>query len=143
MRIKGSETKLSFTGPAGPIFAINRVKNHDIEFLGEILIEEYSGEDTPDYDEADMGVRVRFLFHPDDPATFELYKQIIERRKRQSSPTGKFSVASSYIFPDFGRRRVIVPNLFFGNLPLKNPGFKEFVNSEIEARARKAYFKNN
>jgi len=143
MRIKGSETNLSFVGPDGPIFAINRVKSHDTEFLGEILVEEYCGEDTPDYDEADMGVRARVLFHPDDPAVFLLYEQIILRRKRQASPTGKFSLASTYNFPDFGRRRVIVPNLFFGDLPMKVGGFKEFVSSEIQMRARKAYFKKN
>lgn len=143
MRLLGSETKLSFIGPDGPIFAINRIKSHDLEFLGEIIIEEYNGEDTPDYDEADMGIRVRLLFHPDDPAVFDLYEQIILRRKRQASPTGKFSLASTYNFRDFGRRRVIVPNLFFGDLPLKSPGFKEFVNSELQMRARKAYFKKN
>lgn len=143
MRMLGRHTKISFIGPDGPLFAINRVKSFDTTFLGEIITEEYVDEDTPDFDEADMGVKIAVTFHPDDPSVLKVYEQIINRRKRDGDSIGKFSAASTYNFRDSGKRRVIIPNLFFGDLPLKSPSFKEFVSSEIEMRARKAYFKTS
>lgn len=141
LRIKGIEVALIFIGPTGVEETVGKMKSMEINVLGEILTEEYIDEDAPDFDDISMGCEVKCMAHLNDPAFFQLIQRVENRRRRIGSPSGKFSAGGRFLFPDQGTQRIVVPNLFFGDLPIRVGGRKDYVNTEINAKAKQAFFK--
>lgn len=138
-RIKGIDCFLRLIGPGGPV-AITKIGKLDVNFLGEILTEEYVGEAAPDFDEIDMGVDVKFSFHYDTFAAFTLIQQIINRRKRIGDLTARFSAMGVFKLPEFGTRKIVIPNLCFGPIPMGVAGRKQYLHTEIDGKAKAANF---
>lgn len=142
LRLKGIDSRITLAGPEGVVFAISRIKSFDTEFMREILTEDYMGESTPDFDEVDNGVGLKIEFHLNDPAFFDFIDMVGKRARREIAASTKWTGVSTYNFPDGGRRRIVIPNLFFGAMPVNGKDRKQYISSTVEARARQAFFKS-
>lgn len=141
LRLKGLECAIVFVGPDGPETSITKFPSFEINILGEILTEEYVDEDAPDFDDVSMGVEIKAKVHFNDPSVFKMIERIENRRRRIGSAVGKFSTGGRFAFPDGGVRRIVVPNIFFGDFPIGVSGRKAYVGTDITAKAKRAFFK--
>lgn len=140
LRLKGQDCSLTLTDPDGPVASLVKLVEFSIVLLAEILQEDYCDTDAPEFDEIPNGVELKAKFHHNDPDVFDFFKKVNDRRARISDPLGKFSAMTRCNFPGQGRRRIVVPNLFFGDLPFTAGGRKQFTATEINGKASRAKF---
>jgi len=135
-RLKGIDVSLVFTSAAGGEDSLAKFKNFEIVFDGEVISEDYVGEATPLFDMISNGVKVKASVHPNDPSVFDFIGRVEDVRQRRA--TGKFSVVGRFAFPDGQIRRVVVPDLQLGALPIRTTGRKEYVGLDIDGAAETA-----
>lgn len=137
LRLKGQETKLAFSAPDGPTTTLAKITDFEVNILGEILEENYVGEDSPDFDDIANGCEVRCTVHLNDPDVFEFFQKIEDRRRRIADAAGKFSAVAIFKFPSGRTRKGIVNDLFFGDLPVKLGSRKAYATTTLQGKAKR------
>jgi hypothetical protein len=132
-RLKGLDCRIAFAGPDGGEDSLTKFKDFEITFDGEILSEDYTGEEAPLFDDVSNGTKVKATVALNDPDVFDFMVRVEERRRRRPGAVGKFSCVGNFRFPDGSIRRLIVVDLYFGPFPIGVRGRKEFVTTTIEA----------
>ncbi|MFW6087402.1 MAG: hypothetical protein ACODAG_09365 [Myxococcota bacterium] len=131
-RIKGQETQVIFSGPAGQEEAFTAVQSWEGEIQLEILSEGYIGEKTNRRDEIFNGMRGRCEVHLEDASYFAFAQRVKDRAQRRAPAAGQFNVVTTYTFPDGDRARVLHEDVHFGALPTSAGGRGEYVTATIE-----------
>jgi len=124
--IKGQETRFTLTSPKGQETSVTKIKDSTFTFDMEIITEQYLGETADQFDDIFRGVTVELTFDLTDPATYDLVQQIVDRAARRTPAAGKFSVISVLNFPSGERRRILFPDLKFGEIPTGFGGRDEY-----------------
>lgn len=137
LRIKGQEALLAFSSPDGVVLSLKKITNFELTTLGEILEENYVGDPAPEFDDIANGVEVKFECHFNDSEVFEFFQKVEDRRRRVGDAAGVFSAVAVFKFPTGKTRKGIVPNLFFGDLPVKFGSRKAYGATSITAKASK------
>lgn len=126
-RLKGQETNLAFTDPDGDVEGLGSLKSFEAELDIQILEEGYLGETSNQYDEIFNGVGGNCEFHMQSTKWFEFTEKVQDRAARRSSASGKFSITSSFDFPNGDRARITFENVFFGPFPIRIPSRQDYV----------------
>jgi len=100
-----------------PLLSVNDVRSFEMAFQTEILREGYLGETTDRRDEIFRGIRGRMELHFENDDVFGLFTSIVNRARRRE-PGVKVNVKATLNFPNGDRPRIIIPNVFFGEIPI-------------------------
>ncbi len=133
-RIKGQETRISVTGPQGLITSISNIQSFEFELQTEILSEGYLGETTERKDDIFKGVRGRMSGHMSsrDYLRFVEAAKLRSQMRDANAGLSKFSATCAFDFPEGGRARALLDDMFFGPLPVNSGGRDEYVEFTIE-----------
>jgi hypothetical protein len=116
-RIKGQEVEVLLIVDGEAQDTITDVRSFEVALKTELKEEGYLGEKTNRYDEIYNGVRGRLELHIENEDVFDLFKSITDRAKRRS-PGSQINIKATLNFPNGDRPRVLIPDAFFGELPL-------------------------
>jgi len=126
LRVKGQEVVATFVSADGVEDSIADVKSLDIQFDRDILSEGYIGQTTEQKDDIFKGISGKIEFHVHNADFLDITNRINERSKRRA-PGEIFQIAASISFPNGERRRIVIPNVFFGPIPLSTAGREDYV----------------
>jgi len=134
-RIKGQEVAVNFVSVTNGLEAsVTDVKSMDVQFDMDILKEGYIGQTTEQADDIFKGISGKVEFHVRQADVFALTQRIIERSKRRL-PGESIQIVATYNFPEGGRRRIVIPDAKFGNIPLSTPSRDDYVTVTFEFAA--------
>lgn len=136
-RVKGMEVQLILVLNGAPQATITDIVNWEMTWQFEIKKQGYLGESTERRDEVFLGIATRAEYHFENQDIFKLIQAIQDRAKRRV-PGNKINMKSTLNFPNGDRPRVLVPDLFFGNLPMNFPGRTEYGAITLDAEAADA-----
>jgi len=83
----------------------------------DILREGYLGETTQRRDDIFNGVSGKMELHFENQDIFNLFATIVNRARRRQ-PGAQINVKATLNFPNGDRPRVLISNLFFGEIPV-------------------------
>lgn len=133
-RIKGQEVEVLLLVDGKVQDTITDVRSFEVAAKLEIKEEGYLGEKTNRYDEIFNGVRGRVEFHFENADVFKLLKSIIDRAKRRT-PGTQINVKATLNFPNGERPRVVISNVFFGEIPINFAGRGDYGTLGLEFQA--------
>lgn len=126
LRVKGQEVVATFVSADGVEESIADVKSLDIQFDRDSLSEGYIGQTTEQKDDIFKGVSGSLEFHVANGDFLELTRRINERSRRRL-PGEIFQIVATIAFPDGSQRRIVVPNAFFGAIPISTASRDDYV----------------
>lgn len=126
-RIKGQETSLAFTDPDGDVDELGVVSSFEAELDVQILEEGYLGETANRFDDIYNGTSGNVDMHLESTEWFKFSEKIQDRSARRTPASGKFSITSSFQYPDGSTAKVTFEDVFWGPLPLRVPQRGEYV----------------
>jgi len=132
-RIKGQEVSLTITSSRGVESAIQDIQSIEFQYDRDILSEGYLGQTTEQKDDIFKGISGSLEAHMRSAEALDLVTRINNVSKRRL-PGESIEIAATMNFPD-GRRRVIIPNAKFGNIPFRASGRDEFVSLSMDFAA--------
>jgi hypothetical protein len=133
-RIKGQEVEVLMVLNGSVQNTITDVRSFEIAIQTELLREGYLGEKTDRRDEKFNGVRGRMELHYENKDIFDLIQSIVDRATRQS-PGTKINVKATLNFPNGDRPRVLISDVYFGEVPLSFGGRGEYGTVALEFEA--------
>lgn len=116
-RIKGQEVEIMYVVNGEIQENITDIRSFELGIQTELLREGYLGEKTDRRDEIYRGVRGSTEIHYSNGKVFDLIKSITDRAKRQS-PGTKINIKATLNFPSGERKRALIPDVYFGEIPL-------------------------
>lgn len=99
---------------------LDSIKESEISFKLEVLQEGYLGETSDRYDEILKGVTVTFTAHTTGPTVFDIIQAVVDRATRRT-PGTKFNFKTTLQWPNGQRRRVVINDVSFGEIPTTLP----------------------
>lgn len=118
---------------------LDSIQDFEITFKLEKKQEGYLGETSDRYDETFHGIDGSFTIHMTTGTVYDMVQAIIDRARRRV-PGTKFAVKSSLRFPDGERKRIVIDDIFFGNLPNAFPKRDDYVNLKLDFSASSGRF---
>jgi hypothetical protein len=137
-RIKGQEvsvTVVSATNGVEP--SIADVKSMNWQYDREIKSEGYLGQTTEQKDDIFKGVSGKIDFHVRSADVFSLTDRINEVSKRRL-PAESIQILFTYAFPDGGRRRIVIKDAVFGDIPFETPAREDYMTVTYNFAAEEA-----
>lgn len=129
-RVAGQDVEVLLVKDREVLDTITNVKDVEITFRFELKEEDFLGEYTTRYDEFFKGASGRMAVQFDNPGVFDLAKSVQDRAQRRT-PGVQINMKVTLNFPSGVRRRFVVQNLFFGDMPVAVPGRTEYVNVSL------------
>ncbi len=135
LRLKGQEVSLNLVSATQSLEAsVSDVKSNDIQFDMDIVSEGYLGQTTEQKDDIFKGVSGKFELHIRSADILAVIQRIIERSKRRL-PGERFQIVVTFAFPEGGRRRVVIPDAKFGNIPISTSSRDDYTMVTFEFAA--------
>jgi len=125
MRIKGQEIELMIVLDGKQMDTVTDFRSFEVASKLEIKEEAYLGEKTNRYDEIFNGVRGRMELHFENADVFDLIKAIVDRAKRRT-PGTQVNIKATLNFPGGTKKRVLIPDVFFGEFPMNFGGRADY-----------------
>jgi hypothetical protein len=116
-RIKGQEVEVLVVLDGKVQSTITDVRSFEIAVQIELLKEGYLGETTDRRDDIFKGVSGKIELHYENKDIFDLIKALVNRARRQT-PGTKVNVKATLRFPNGDRPRIILQDVYFGEVPL-------------------------
>lgn len=133
-RIKGQETEVLFIANGVPQDNLTAVRSFEIAAQMEILREGYLGETTDRRDDVFRGIRGRMEIHLENESILNLWTTIVDRARRRE-PNIRINVKSVLQFPNGQRPIIVLPDVFFGELPMTFPDRGSYLTSTFDFEA--------
>ena len=133
-RIKGQETEVIFIANGEPQDNLTAVRSFEVAAQMEILREGYLGETTDRRDDVYRGIRGRMEIHLENQSILNFWRTIIDRARRRE-PGIRINVKSTLFFPNGQRPLIILPDVFFGELPMTFPDRASYLTSTFDFEA--------
>jgi hypothetical protein len=133
-RIKGLETEILLIVDGKTQDTITDVRSFELAAKVETKEEGYLGEKTNRFDDIFNGVRGRAEFHFENGDVFNLMKSIIDRAKRRT-PGTQINIKSTLNFPSGEKKRVLVQDAYFGEIPIGVPGRGDYLTFALDFQA--------
>lgn len=119
-RIKGQESQIFMTEDGSTLAQFDSIQDTEITVKLDLLEEGYLGETADRYDEIFKGLACTFSAHITTGAVFDVVQAIINRAQRRV-PGTVFNFKTTLQFPSGERKRIVVNNIFFSDIPLTLP----------------------
>jgi len=116
-RIKGQEIELLIVQDNVPLTSIGDVRSLEIAAKIETLQEGYLGETTDRYDAVYKGFRGRMELHFENGDVLDFIRTLIDKARRRV-PGVRVNVKATFAFPGGGRKRLLLKDLSFGEIPI-------------------------
>jgi hypothetical protein len=116
-RIKGQDVEIMIVADNVAQSTITDIRSFEVESQMEILREGYLGETTQRRDDIFNGVRGKMELHFENKDVFDLIQTITDRARRRT-PGTIVNIKATLRFPNGQRPRVLIPNVFFGPIPM-------------------------
>lgn len=107
------------------------IQSFNAELQTEIKSQGYLGEKTNRKDEIFNGVKFDFEMHAHSPDFFDFQAAIIDRAKR-TTPDVIFNISGIFSFPSGDVRKLILPDVKFGPMPINVPERGDYVKMKFE-----------
>ena len=120
-RIKGQEVEVLIVAKGVPLTTISDIRSFEVTAKLDKKEEGYLGEKTNRYDEIFNGLDGRMDLHIENQDIFNLMVTVIDRARRRE-PGAKINIKATLNFPNGQRPRVLMNDVFFGNIPLSVGG---------------------
>lgn len=133
LRVKGQENSVAIVSAQGAE-EIDDIKSVDIQFERDILSEGYIGQTTEQKDDIFKGVSGKVEFHFSGPEWLDLVNRINLVSKRRL-PGEAFQIVSTITFPGGVRRRIVIPEVRFGTIPLSNASRDDYLAVTLDFAA--------
>lgn len=101
--------------------------------------EGYLGETTDRYDETFTGIDGTFTAHYTTGTVYTIIQAIIDRARRRV-PGTVFNIKTTLAFPNGERKRIIVDNIFFGDIPNTIPKRDQYATLKFTFSASSGRF---
>jgi hypothetical protein len=135
-RVKGSETRVTVTGPNGIEEGLTDIRSFEFGYERVVTEEGYLGEASDRYDDIYKGISFRFELHLEDQGAFQFVERVNARSQRRTAADEVFNVVTTLDFPNGERPRVNIQDCFFGTLPVAVGGREEYVTMTVEGKAQ-------
>lgn len=133
-RIRGQEVEILLIVDGVVQENITSVRSFEVAAKLEIKEEGYLGEKTNRYDEIFNGMRGRLELNFENAAPFDLMFAIIDRAKRRT-PGTQINVKATLNFPSGDRPRILVSDVFFGEIPFNFASRSDYGTVGLEFQA--------
>lgn len=132
-RVKGQETRLTFTGPNGLEEGLEVIQSWEAELDIETLEEGYIGETANRLDDIYNKTTGNADLHLESDQYFRFVERVKARaQRRDGSANGVFTVMTTLLFSNGARVRSRFDDVSWGALPLRSPGRGEYVTVRVE-----------
>lgn len=133
-RVKGQDVEVLLIVDSQIIRSITAVKSFEMKAQLEMLDEGYLGEKTNRKDSIYKGVSATIELNFDSPDIFDLFDKVIQKAKRRT-PGTKINVKATLNFPNGVRKRVLIPDCEFGELPMSFGSRSDFGSVSLDLSA--------
>jgi hypothetical protein len=130
-RLKGQETKISFTGPGGD-FDLPFILSFEWTMDMEILESQFLGNTSKSFDDIFHGFSGQVEAQLDSATILKMQERIQFRAQRREAAGGVFSATSRFAFARGGSARVVFPDIFWGPIPMKASERAQYVTTTLE-----------
>ena len=131
-RVKGLNTEVLMAGPNGLYENITAIRDHELEFIVDVIQEGYLGEASSRRDDIFDGVRGNFTVHIEDPEVFKFVRSLIARSRSQYPDNSvSFAIETHVKFSDTSVEIIRIPNVHFTNVPVSMSGRKDYVTMRL------------
>ena len=132
--IKGQEVLLSVVSPDGLEAEIDHIKNHKFTFDMEIITEQYLGQIANQFDSIFRGVTIEFTMDLASPKVIDFVTKLVNRAQRRTAASETFNTVGAFKFPSGERRRMMFPDLQFGEVPMDFTGRDKYGEVKFTAK---------
>lgn len=116
-RIRGEDVEVLMLVGGVPKTQVTTIRSFEVTAMISNTQEGYLGEVSDRFDDIYTGMSGSIEFHYDNANVFDVIQQIIDRARRRS-PGVTFTVKAALKFPNGQRKRVILQDVFFEDIPL-------------------------
>jgi hypothetical protein len=134
-RVKGQEVSIAITVDGALQTQIDTIQNAEIEFEQELLEEGYLGETSDRVDSVFKLIRINITGHINSAAYIELADAIVARSRNRAGGVVRIDVIGSFAFPNGDLPSIVIPDVYFENLPLNIGSRSEFVEFTLSGKA--------
>lgn len=131
-RLKGQESKLIISGPAGVEEGLIDVKSFEAEMDLEILEEGLLGETANRFDDIFNGVGGNAEMQIESRLFLDFIGRVQDRAQRRSPASSQFNITAAFALPAGLRVRLVFEDVFFGSIPIRTPSRKEYTTIRVE-----------
>lgn len=134
-RLKGQEVSVVFVSATeGLESAITDVRSLDIQFDLDTMDEGYLGQTSNQRDDIYKGMSGKAELHIQSADILSLIQRIVERSRRRL-PGETIQIIATFNFPTGGRRRIMIPDCKFGNIPINIASRSDYASVSFEFTA--------
>lgn len=127
-RLKGQDTTVLMSQSGiGVLSQLDSIQDLELTIKLDLLQEGYLGETTDRYDDIFKGMAGTFTAHMTTAKIYDIVQAIIDRARRRT-PGTTFNLKTTLQFPNGERRRAIIDNLFFSEIPNAFPKREEYAS---------------
>jgi hypothetical protein len=130
-RAKGQEVEVLIVVNGQVKDTITDVRSFEMEAQLEVLKEGYLGETTDRRDDIYRGVKGKISLHFENSDVLSLMRDLIDRARRRT-PGVAVNIKASINFPGGQRTRVMLPNVFFGPIPMNFGGRADYGTIDLD-----------
>jgi len=141
-RVRGQETQLLITKNGNVVREVTAIKSFNGEFEIQVNQQGYLGETADRFDEVYKGFKGDMEFDIDDDSTFGFITDLVARAQRRDAVLFQVNINVSFRFSNGQTRKLQMPNVVFGNIPLKVPDRYSKVSISLSVQCGEAKFKN-
>jgi len=134
-RAKGQEVSIAITVDGALQTQIDTIQSAEIEFEQELLEEGYLGETSDRVDSVFKLIRVNLTGHANSQAYLELADAIVARSQRRAGGLVRVDIIGSFAFPNGDFPSIVIPDVYFENLPFNIGGRNEFIEFTLAGKA--------
>ena len=139
--MKGQECKLVIASAEGPVASLQKTTDFDVTLKGEILKEDYTGQEDPEYDSIGDGCDIKLTAHLPSKEAITFVEKIQAIRRRVGTEAEQvISIVVKFDFPD-GTVLGFAQGVHFGDIPLNVKGRKAFVTIALTGSCSTMKFK--
>lgn len=138
-RIKGQETEVILLVDGVPQNTITDVRSFEMALQLATTDEGYLGETTNRKDSIFNGARARMELHIENDDVFDLMTAITDKARRRT-PGTRINVKTTLNFPNGDRKRIVIPDVEFGEIPLNFASRADYGTVSLEMMASDATF---
>lgn len=135
LRILGRDTTVRIVEDNELVDAFTAAQSWSFVVNIKRLEEHYIGASAVSLDEIYESVSGSTPFHLQGLAAIKMQKRIADRAMKRSNPQPIYSLNFRIVVPNGGVARITVPDIKFGDIPLKAPNREGYVDMSLDWKA--------